>query len=191
MQKLTSLLFIAVIAICLSSCAGNTGKGSDQTVPDVLQDNDNKAIAKLTDETITALIDIDLQIMKYLYTEPPFCDYQDSVEVDGITYYRVTDDNYDTWDEWEEYIRSAYCGELADKILMVDTLVNINGVTYDNGGSKGYALSDRYSYEILSSSDDTSTILMSNPAIDPDDDYVKVTTYTFKLTNDGWRIESK
>ena len=40
----------------------------------------------LTDETITELIDSDLQITKFLYYEPPTCNYSDSAEFNGITY---------------------------------------------------------------------------------------------------------
>lgn len=171
MKKLFFVIPLTLILIFCSAC-GDTSQ-------------------ELTNDIITALIDADLQISKYLYTEPPISDYQDAVDYNGMEYYRVTDEKYNTWDKWESYIRSAYCGQLAENALMTDTVVNIDGNTYSDGGSRGYDLSDNYTYEVASTDGDTVTILMRNPSLDPEDNYVNETTYTFRLTDDGWRIESK
>ena len=185
MKKLIPLLLIALMVVILGSCVGNKE-------PIVLQDSENNLVPpeKLTDETITSLIDADLSISKFLYTGPPTSDYDDTADYNGTTYYRITDERYDTWSEWESYVLSAYCGELAEIALSSNTIVNIDGNSYSNGGGRGYDLSDNYTYEITSSDDDSATVLMRNPARDPDDDYAKETTYTFKLTDSGWRIES-
>ena len=145
----------------------------------------------LTDETITELIDSDLQITKFLYCEPPTCDYSDAAELNGITYYRITDEKFDTQSEWENFILSAYCGGLAETALSSDTVVCIDGKTYSDGGSRGYDLSDNYTYETVSSSSDAASVVMHNPSADPDDSYSKETEYSLRLTADGWRIEAK
>ncbi len=146
---------------------------------------------ELTDEIIIGLIDSDLQISKFLYFEPPACDYSDAAELNGMTYYRVADGRFDTWSEWEEYILGVYCGELAETALSTDTVVCIDGNTYSDGGGRGYDLSDNYTYEIVSSDADTAVAVMHNPYADTDDGSSKETTYSFRLTADGWRIEGR
>lgn len=146
---------------------------------------------KLTDETIAGLIDLDLQITKFLYCEPPACDYSDSAELGGTTYYRITDEKFDSQSEWEDFIKSAYCGELAETALSAGTVVCIDGKTYSDGGGRGYDLSDNYTFEILSSGADSATVAVQNPSADPDDGYSKKTEYALRLTADGWRIEEK
>lgn len=171
MKKILIIITLTLVLILCNAC-GDTSQ-------------------KLTDDAITALIDIDLQISKFLYTEPPASNYSDTAEYNGREYYRVEEEEFDTWDEWDAFIRGAYCGQLAKDALATDTVVNIEGNTYSNGGSRGYDLSDNYTYEITSSDGNTVTVLMRNPSRDPEDNYVNETTYTFKLTNDGWRIENK
>lgn len=170
MKKAVKIIIAAALAALLSGCG---------------------AKLELTDEIIFGLIDSDLQITKFLYYEPPACDYSDPEELDGTTYYRVADEKFDDWNEWEEYVFSAYCGELAEAALSTDTLVCIDGKTYSDGGGRGYDLSDNYVYEITSQDAETAVILMYNSSADPDEDYSTKTAYSLRLTGDGWRIESK
>lgn len=167
-MKKSLIIIMLTLALALCSACGDTHQ-------------------ELTDETITSLIDTDLSISHFLYTEPPNSDYYDTTDYNGRTYYRIIDEKYDTWSEWESYILSAYCGDLAEFALSSDTIINIDGNSYCDGGSRGYDLSDNYTYEITSLSDDAATVLVRNPTID--NDYVRETTYTLKLTDGGWRIE--
>lgn len=142
---------------------------------------------KISDGEITSLIDSYLQLMKYLEVQPPECeDWDDAVTIDGYIYFAVTDESLDTWDEWESYIYSIVCGDLADYAINNEGFANIDGYLFVRDGSRGYDLTDDYTYEILTNDDGEATVRVTNPEIDGSGADVDI--FTFSLTSKGWRI---
>lgn len=106
----------------------------------------------------------------------------------GIDYYRVIDEKYDEWNEWTNYVKSIYDDEVSEMIFNDPKIIEINGETYTNDGSKGNSISDEYTYEIVSETNDTVTILLKNT-----DNFTSETIETEIIlikTSNGWRIKN-
>ena len=171
MKKLFCILLSLTMLLTLCSC----GATEESTI---------------TDEEIVALIDGDIQIGKYLYTEPVDIDWNAQFEYEGKVVYPSCEDGLETWDEWEAYIRSIYCGEWAKYALSDEIYVNVDGklCSYSDGGM-GYDLTDDYVYEVLENSDGTAKVKVTNPGIDGD--FAQEYTLIMTLTDDGWRVSGQ
>ncbi len=166
LKRLLCLLCALITLVSFCSC-GNSGK--------------------ISDKEITSLIDSYLELMRYLGVQPPECeDWDDAVTIDGYVYFAVTDESLDTWDEWESYIYSIVCGDLADYAINHEGFANVDGYLFVRDGSMGYDLTDDYTYEILSNGGGEATVEVTNP--DVSGEYEDIRTLTFTLTDDGWRI---
>ncbi len=108
-------------------------------------------------------MDLSIQIGKYLNIEAPAYDFDIPVQYNGSEYYPVIDKKFDTWDEWEAYIRSAYADKLAEEFLAYDGMVSIDGKTYCKGGGRGYDLTDEYTVRILSDEPEKVTVHVKTP----------------------------
>ncbi len=143
-------------------------------------------------EEITRLVDLNIQIDKYLNAEAPNYDFANPVQHNDREYYPVIDEKFDAWEEWEAYIHSAYTDNLAEERLAYDCIVNIDGKTYCNGGGRGYDLTDDYTYEIISDEAEKVIVKVKNPYVwneeDTQPDFDE-RNYVLVKTNGGWKIE--
>ncbi len=170
MKKLFCMLLSLTMLLTLCSC-GSTA--NDDTV---------------TDEEIVALIDGDIQIGKYLSVEPPSYDWDNSIDGE-YEWFPVVKEGLETWDEWEAYIRSIYCGECAEYALDNESYKNIDGKLYCDGGARGYDLTDDYVYEVLENADGTAKVKITNP--DVWGESAREYTLVITLTDDGWRVSGR
>ncbi|MCD8107530.1 MAG: IseA DL-endopeptidase inhibitor family protein [Oscillospiraceae bacterium] len=170
MKKLICVLLSLVTLLTFCSC-GATEK------------------VEITDEEIVALIDGDIQVGKYLYVYCPSTDWDNAIEYEGKIWYPVVQEGFETWDEWEAYIYSVYCGEWAEYALTNESYKNIDGKLYCDGGDRGYDLTDDYVYEILENADGTAKVKVTNPGIDGD--FAQEYTLIMTLTDDGWRVSGQ
>ncbi len=148
--------------------------------------------AYISAEDIKKLVDLSIQIGKYLNVEAPAYDFESSVQYNGSEYYPVIDKKFDTWDEWEAYIRSSYADNLAEEFLAYDGMVSIDGKTYCKGGGRGYDLTDEYTVRILSDEPEKVTVHVKNPSVWNDEDPVPVfeeKDYVLVKLDGGWKIE--
>ena len=140
---------------------------------------------------IIGLLDGFIQTNNFLFTEPP-ASGNETAEYNGREYYKITDKNYDTWDEWSELFYGIYTDEFASNLLNgFDTVVNIDGETYSDGGSRGRDVDNDYEYTVTSATDSRITVEMRRGyLLEGDEDAVQVDTLTIVKTVNGWRIES-
>ncbi len=142
---------------------------------------------KISDKEITSLIDSYLELNLLTHNSSPATeDWDDYVEIDGRRYYDVIDERFDTWEQWENYILSIVCGELADWYLQDEGFINVDGMLYAYEGGMGYTYTDDYVYEILRNGDGEAVVRVTNP--DVWGNYADEKVLTFTLTDDGWRI---
>ncbi|MCD7823111.1 MAG: IseA DL-endopeptidase inhibitor family protein [Oscillospiraceae bacterium] len=170
MKKLFCVLLSLTMLLALCSCS-STEDG------------------QITDEEIVTLIDGDIQLGKYLYVYCPSTDWDNAIEYEGEIWYPVDQEGFETWDEWEAYIRSVYCGEWAEYALTNESYKNIDGKLYCDDGERGYDLTDDYVYEILENGNGTAKVKVTNPGIDGD--FAQEYTLIMTLTDDGWRVSSQ
>lgn len=210
MRKLlcTILALIMTVSCLLILCScgeksPDAKKAPDETEPLAVYENEcsptvEGEAASIADSTcisaeeIARLIDLSIQIDKCLSVEAPNNDYENPVQHNDIEYYPVIDEKYDTWEEWETYIRSAYTDKLAEEHLAYDSIVNINGKTYCNGGGMGYDLTDDYTYEIISDEAERVTVHVKNPSVWNDEDTDSVfdeKDYVLVKVDGGWKID--
>ena len=180
MKKL-AILFALLLAACtlLSAC------GSGDTEP----------VDKPTDEEIISLLKNEADLYRYLYCGAMVTGgTAGTPEYPEKKFYKCAEEDKDEWSEWESYVKSIYCGdELIGLALGSASIVNIDGYTYSDGaGGRGYDLTDDFTIfcDMFDREKSIAYYSVNNPYVS-EEDGVKTTAYTFKLTDDGWRIESK
>lgn len=142
----------------------------------------------ISDEEIDALIEGRANIISLLMYSSLDYDPEITVSQNGIDYYMVTDENFDEWDEWTDYVKSIYSDSAASMIFNDSKLIEVDGKTYTNDGSKGNHLSEEYSFDIVSADGDTVTVLLKNA-----DNFSSETVETeivLENTSNGWRIQN-
>lgn len=117
-------------------------------------------------------------------------DTEDKVTVDGLDYYRVTDEDFDDWDEWTAYVKSVYTDNKAEQVISENQwkIISVDGKTYTNNGGKGSDLLDRISWYESFRYDDSSTISVNTETTDG---HFVTSNIRIKETPDGWRIEEE
>lgn len=143
---------------------------------------------QISDEEINTLLQGRRQInLLLMYSSLDF-DTESKVSFNGFDYYRVIDEKYDDWNEWTTYVKSIYSDDAAEMIFSDPKIIEINGETYTNDGSMGNSISDEYTYEIISETNDTVAILLKNT-----DNFTSENIETeviFVNTSTGWRIKN-
>ena len=166
---------------------------SEDTVQRVLGSVDIRQIVQLPaelDREITGLLDGFILTQNFIFTEPPSSG-NETAEYNGREYYKITDKRYDTWDEWSALFYSIYTDEFADNLLNnFDTVVNINGETYSNGGSRGNDTDSDYDYTVVFANDNEMMVDMTR-GYHPvgDENSFLVDRLSMVRTDAGWRIE--
>ncbi len=158
------------------------------------------AAPELTDEDIAPLLE------RFRLYEQYTVYASDSMEVDyktqddsGLYYYKVTDETYDTWDEWTSFYESIFTEDYAAELMQTEDLYkNIDGYTYCMPGAMGWYLGRVISYEITAQNGDEAVVEIvrrnSLPSdVPPSGEIVprdEAFTYYLRYTDDGWRIAS-
>ncbi|MCD8107529.1 MAG: M56 family metallopeptidase [Oscillospiraceae bacterium] len=146
---------------------------------------------EITNAEIVSLLDDYFDWVSFAKSSAPEVDQTDSYVVAGTTYYRVLDEDFDTWEEVTDYACSIFCGEMAayDDSGEWSGYLNVDGVAYNRNTvspNGDYPYTNEYSYEILKNAGGSALIRVDNPSIDGENPYHNV--FTFSLTDDGWRI---
>lgn len=168
MKKLFVAVYTCLLLCSFCSCGNTKSNISDDEINALLQGRSH----------IITVTDYD--------TLPFYTD--DKVTIDGFDYYRVEDEKYDEWNEWTNYVKSIYTDEAADIIINNKKIIDIDGKTYTNDGGKGDSLSKEYTYDIVSETEDTVTLLLKNT--DNFSDEIIETEIFLENTSNGWRIRN-
>ncbi len=117
----------------------------------------------------------------------------DSVKDESGMYFKVSDEAFDTWEEWTSFIASIFAGDaLTAATPDPRGYKNIDGYTYCAPGDMGWYISGEYSYEILEQDAEGALVLISRYEIEPGEDAgtekKRTWQFHFGLTEDGWRI---
>ena len=185
MKKLLTVILVLAMLLSLYACAKKE---------DVEPDNiDTRVKLPVTDEEIDRLIQGNTEIWDYLLVNAPLSNWEDSLERNGLVYYRITDERFDEWSEWEEYVLSVFTREYADKYIFDgSSIISVDGKTYTLDGGRGKDISNNY--EIVTISGDNMSVACVVEARFPyifDDMEGQYNTkkYNLKNTDDGWRID--
>ncbi len=116
-----------------------------------------------------------------------------SVDESGI-YFKVSDENYDTWDEWIAFYESIFAGvALEEQLGILETekvIKNIDGYTYCIPGGMGWTLSNEYLYDIVRCNQTRALVEISRTEhnFGESDPTERIWYFLLGLTDDGWRI---
>lgn len=145
---------------------------------------------EITDTEIKRLIEDShfITLMTY-YDTLPFDQVEPSKWQDR-DYYKVTDERFDEWNEWVEYVRTVYSENMEEEILTSARYININGFTFTDGLSQGSdILFHQYTYEMSDPADGRPVCIVKLPdAFDESGENFFTETITFENTANGWRI---
>lgn len=186
-MKILSLLICLFAAfgvmVSCSQISEGLGVTHDQDV------NSNIATNFISDNEIRSLME------RYLLHE--YYTRYESLEIDSTSvddsgmFFKVTNEEYDTWSEWTLFCESIFHGEaLYDSIEQSEMIKNIDGYTYCCPGSIGWYLSNEYTYEIVKSNPERALIQISRQEITPgeNEETERIWFYLLGLTENGWRI---
>lgn len=166
---------------------------SEDIVETILQSANITTVHQLSAELerdVTYLLEGFILTQDFLFTEPP-ASGSETADYNGRTYYKITDEKYDTWDEWSGLFYRIYTDEFANNMLNnFNTVVNINGDTYSDGGSRGSDIDNNYDYTVIFANDDRIMVDMTR-GYHPtgDEDSFMVDRLSIVKTDSGWRIE--
>ncbi|MDE7289495.1 MAG: hypothetical protein K2N71_08365 [Oscillospiraceae bacterium] len=147
---------------------------------------------EITDAEIKRLIEENNFITLYTeYESLPF-DQNETAQWQGHEYYKVSDERFDEWNKWVEYVRTVYTenSEKEEFILTQSHYISFNGFNFTDGGSMGCTIAfDQYTYERTDPIDGRPACIVKMPDLSEDGEgsfYVE--TLTFENTANGWRI---
>ncbi|MCC8130950.1 MAG: M56 family metallopeptidase [Ruminococcus sp.] len=171
---IATVLIIVIIALAF------TGQFGTKTPSD-----------EITNEEIISLLDDYFDWVYFAKFSAPNVDQTDTYVAAGTIYYRVLDEDFDTWIEVVDYASGIFCGEMAayedsgewSGYLEVDGVTYNRNITNPNGD---YPYTDEYAYEILKNADGRALISVDNPSSTGENSFHNL--FTFSLTENGWRI---
>ena len=148
-------------------------------------------ISTINNSQIESLIDNDRLFYKYTAWDSASLKTDNNIKDKTGEYYKITQENLDTFSEWEDFAKETYSMELLeDKLnILKETIKNIDGDAYVRPGSRGNPVSQDYTYEIVSF-DERNAVIEVNFTSLHEEDYGEIITYTYKMTKEenGWRI---
>ncbi|MCD7804023.1 MAG: M56 family metallopeptidase [Oscillospiraceae bacterium] len=146
---------------------------------------------EITNAEIVSLLDDYFDWVYFAKFSAPNVDQTDSYTVAGTTYYRVLDEDFDTWGEIVDYACSIFCGEMSayEDSGEWSGYLDVDGVAYNRNTvipNGDYPYTNEYTYEILRNADGRALISIDNPSLTGENSFHSV--LTFSLTENGWRI---
>lgn len=170
-------LILLTVCILLSSCQQKI-----VTPPE---------ISTISNSQIESLIDNDRLFYKYTAWDSASLKIDNNIKDETGEYYKIIQEDLDTYSEWEDFARGTYSKEILDDKLhaLKEKIKNIDGDAYVRPGGRGNPISQEYTYKIVSF-DERNTVIEVNFTSLHEEDYGELITYTYKMKKEenGWRI---
>lgn len=167
---------------------------SEEKESTVTDTESSQTTAGITDEEVVALIDKMLLHEDYIeFGELKTGDEKIYVMQDGglQDYYKIEDENFDTWEEWVVFVESIYgWGELIGIMNNpYSRMINVYGYTYVLCRSMEGGILDDYTYKIVESLPDKALVEIIRPEITPGKPRSERRWFlAMAETEMGWRI---
>lgn len=150
---------------------------------------------EITDEDILPLFERYHTYEKYtMYDSDAMrTDPKSGIVLENNAYFKVTDEAYDTWDEWTAFYESIFTEDLAAELMEREELYkNVGGYTYCAPGAMGWEFSDMHTYQITEQQGEEAVVVIYRKTFDFDLEQRvdKAFPYRLRYTDDGWRIAS-
>ncbi len=145
---------------------------------------------EITDEDITTLFDRFHLYEQYTVYASESMEVNSKIQDDsGLFYCKVTDENYDTWDEWTSFYESIFTEEYTAELMKTEDLYkNVDGFTYVRSGGMDWHLGQMISYEITEDCGNEIVLNITRKERDLILEKYRVFSYLLRYTDDGWRI---
>lgn len=172
------VVFIIMINVSAAEIASSTETNKYTTL-------DNVSAEKMYFEAKNMLV--------HLICGDLLCDYNDAIEVDGNTYYRVTEENYTNYNNVVAIFRKYFTDNYVDA-LFSDTsrFIEHEGNTYFDGGTLASNINcGNDTYVKFSQNDNKAEIVISMELLDDELLPCGSTEHTFKLKfeDGGWKFD--
>lgn len=109
-------------------------------------------------------------------------------------YLKVTDERYDTYAEWMDFVKSIYTGEMLEQMLseLESIVIDVDGYSYASCTALPYLWSDEYTYKIVESDENTAIITLTRTYAPAGlEATTEKFTYLLTKTDAGWRIADR
>ncbi|MGN1408593.1 MAG: hypothetical protein ACI4XJ_00290 [Eubacteriales bacterium] len=168
-----------------------TAENINITQPEVTEEK-----TAISTEEITVLIDNYLLYVCYTQYGAPRVGEESITVADESDpaiqreFFKVTDDRFDTWEDWTAFLESIFSGDcLEDALANQVHIKNIDGCTYHDDGAMGWNRSPGYTYEINETPNDETTVRIIQKDVFTDEEHI--TEFICVHTEDGWRFDER
>lgn len=151
-----------------------------------------EAVPSITSSEIESLVDLDRLFYKYTSWDSASLQFDSNITDETGGYFKITQEDLDTYSEWESFAKSIYSGKLLDSNIkaMEDLIKYIDGQAYVIPGSRGNPVSADYRYETVSTNENETTVNVIFTSLHEESMGEEIIyEYTFEYTDRNWRIK--
>ena len=144
----------------------------------------------ISHDEIKLLFDNMMLLDKYRNDPTYLCVVDGPLALDA-PYLKVTNERYDTYAEWTDFVKSIYTGEMLEQMLseLESIVIDVDGYSYASCTALPYLWSDEYTYEIVESDENTAKITLTRTYAPVGlESTEEEFTYVLTKTGAGWRI---
>ncbi len=145
--------------------------------------------ADITDEEITAILNAHFERYNLIYVSNESVE-KDMTQTDSSgTFFKVTDERFDEWSEWQSYIASTYSLNMIGKMVNGGVYIPIEGQTYCKIVDAPVTLAEDYSYTVTLNTENRIAVTVDRLMTNAEGEEIKsITNIVIDKTSAGWRI---
>jgi len=167
-----------------------TETDAPETAPVVLE------LTAAEEEEITALFNRMIEYEGHCLEPLMLANGGEKIVIDNMgAYYKVTDERFDSWEEWMDFLGSIYTGDALEQVIehieTIEDFVNIDGYTYVAAIAVTSFVKDDFSFSVEEKTSDIITVKLrriERPSPGDHLEHEMFWNYKLQKTDEGWRI---
>lgn len=183
MKRLLNLFILSALIILLSSC----GKFSSQ---ENLSLNVLPQSSETIDfETTEQLFVNAMKVYGWFEMVPLQVNYDDKKQMDGKDWFKIKDENYDTHEKLDSYLKTIFASEIVDKLWAKGIYKEIDGYLYsfDSGRGRNIFIKDvKYDVKDITENKITYVATIAYYQESGESENPKILEFIREKINDNW-----
>lgn len=183
MKRLLNLFILSALIILLSSC----GKFSSQ---ENLSLNVLPQSSETIDfETTEQLFVNAMKVYGWFEMVPLQVNYDDKKQMDGKDWFKIKDENYDTHEKLDSYLKTIFASEIVDKLWAKGIYKEIDGYLYsfDSGRGRNIFIKDvKYDVKDITENKITYVATITYYQESGESENPKILEFIREKINDNW-----
>lgn len=144
--------------------------------------------ADITDEEIRALVAAQFECSDLIKVSNASVE-KDMTQTDETgNYFKVTDQRFDEWNEWQSYVISIFDNDVAGQIVNSGVFIPVDGQTYCKIIDNPKNTSDDFEYTVSLNTENKVVVTVKRDITSEGEDTYSILNLVLKKTDAGWRI---